>query len=84
MKPAEAFRAAYALELARQHKAHPEQYAWPIESLSEVVGKMMDALARGSANINSPAIKAACKACRFKPTIGRIKDFLAAEEWPLS
>ena len=83
MKPREAFRAAYALELARQHHAKPEVYVWPIEELPTVVDKMMTALARGGANIDSPAIKAACKMCKFKPGIQRIRDFLALEEWPI-
>jgi len=82
MSPKEAFRAAYALSLAKQHHAKPEQYAWPITELSTVVDKMMAALERGGANIDSPAIKAACKACHFKPGIQRIRDFLALETWP--
>lgn len=80
--PKAAFRAAYALHLARQHKAHPEQYGWAIEELPVVVGRMMDALEQRRANINSPAIKAACKMCHFKPGIQRIADFLASPDWP--
>lgn len=81
MTPKEAFRAAYALELARQHNAHPETYLWPVENLPAIVDKMMAALERGGANIDSPAIKAACKACKIKPAIGRIQKLLACATW---
>lgn len=81
MTPKEAFRAAYMLELARQHNAHPESYAWPIETLPEIVDKMIAALERGSANIDSPAIKAACRMCKIKPGIARVKALLACADW---
>lgn len=77
MTPTEAFRASYALNLAKQHAAHPLDYVWPIAELSIVVDKMMTALARGGANIDSPAIKAACKSVHLKPGMARIRDFLA-------
>ena len=67
MTPKTAFRAAYMLELARQHNANPSKYVWPVSELPAIVDKMMAALERGGANIDSPAIKAACKACGFKP-----------------
>lgn len=69
------------LELAKQHAAKPDVYAWPTEELPVIVDKMLAALARGDASIDSPAIKAACKLCRFKPGIQRIRDFLACETW---
>ena len=79
MTPKEAFRRAYMIELARQHALKPETYVWPISELPTIVDKMLAALERGGANIDSPAIKAACKTCGFKPGIQRIKDFLAKE-----
>lgn len=79
--PQTAFRAAYALYLAKARNDKPESYAWPIEELPTIVDKMLVALARGGANIDSPAVKAACKACRFKPGIQRIRDFLTCTTW---
>jgi len=77
MTAKEAFRKAYMIELARQHALKPEIYVWPISELPTVVDKMIAALERGGANIDSPAIKAACKVCGFKPSIQRIRDYLA-------
>ena len=79
MSPKEAFRRAYMIELARQHALKPESYVWPITKIGTIVDKMIAALERGGANIDSPAIKAACKACGFKPGIHRIRDYLAKE-----
>lgn len=79
MSPKEAFRTAYMIELARQHALKPDAYVWPISELPTIVDKMLAALERGGANIDSPAIKAACKACGFKPGIQRIRDYLAKE-----
>lgn len=81
MTPKEAFRSAYMLELAKAHKSNPAAYVWPIEQLPVIVEKMMNALERGGANIDSPAIKAACRVCKFKPSIARIKVFLACDTW---
>jgi hypothetical protein len=81
MTPVEAFRASYALNLAKARHAKPDVYAWPIEELPIVVDKMMVALTLGRANIDSPAIKAACKAVHLKPGMARIRDFLACKTW---
>ena len=79
--PKTAFRAAYALELARQHPANPAGYAWPVTELPTIVDKMIAALERGGANIDSPAINAACKTCKFQPGVARIKAFLTCATW---
>lgn len=81
MSPKEAFHSAYALHLAKARQEKPDIYVWPVEELPAIVEKMMLALARGGANIDSPAIKAACKMVRIKPGIARIKMFLACDTW---
>ncbi len=81
MTPKEAFRAAYAIALAKARNERPESYKWPVEELPAIVDRMMAALERGSANIDSPAIKAACKACKIKPGIARIKALLGCANW---
>lgn len=81
LSPRGAFRAAYMLHLAKAHNASPETYAWSVEELPAIVDRMVAALARGDANIDSPAIKAACKTCGFKPGIARIRQFLACNTW---
>lgn len=84
MTPKEAFQAAYALHLAQQHHKHPDQYLWPIEDLSKVCEKMMTALEKGSANIQSPTIKTACKTCHIPHKIKAIQAFLTSNQWPVT
>lgn len=81
MTPKEAFRAAYALHLAKQHALNPGVYSWPVEHLPEIVNRMVSALEKKSGNIDSPAIKAACKMVMIKPGVARIAEFLKCETW---
>jgi len=81
MTPKIAFRSAYMLHLAKAHNANPAAYVWPVSELPVIVDRMMAALETGGANIDSPAIKAACKTVGIKPGIARIRAFLASNDW---
>jgi hypothetical protein len=54
-------------------KAEPERRR---KEVPKTVDRMIEAMKRGSANLNSNAIKRACKKLGIKPTIGGIKTFL--------
>ena len=81
MTPKEAFRAAYALHLAKNHAANRDKYVWPIEELPTIVERMIAALEMRAALLDSAAIKAACKMVKIKPGVQRIADFLKCETW---
>jgi hypothetical protein len=61
MTNAERFEEIYLAELREQMARHPELYAYPIGDAPSVATKMTAALAKGSANKDSIAIKHTCK-----------------------
>jgi GGDEF domain-containing protein len=70
------FRIAYTRHLERAVNLYPDQYGYGKDQVPKVVEKMINALARGSANKDSLAIKATLKELKIKNTKGAISEFL--------
>ena len=73
-----AFRAAYEKSLTDAYNRDPDRYAYPVTDVPRVVEKMLAELAlRGPLGINrnTPAWKAACRACGVKNTAAEIEKF---------
>jgi len=66
MSNKELFREIYAKTLMADFTKHPTDYFWPLSELPTVVDKMTEACARGSAHLQSRAIKAAMKQLALK------------------
>lgn len=62
------FLEIYTKKLIEQIKKNPDDYMDTVETAPTLAKKMTDAFKRGSANINSNAFKAACRALKIKPT----------------
>lgn len=77
MSALDRFMAVYERHLRAAHTANPSEYRWPIETLPTVLGRMRDAIARGSMNKDSPAFKATCKELGIKHTYTAIREYLA-------
>jgi N12 class adenine-specific DNA methylase/2'-5' RNA ligase len=72
-----AFRDAYTKHLAAAIDKNPDQYAYSKDKVPEVVEKMIDALAKGTANRESPAIRATLKELGIPNKAAVIKRFFA-------
>ena len=70
------FLDTYRAKLEENHKKSPDVYAWPIEELEAVYGRMKDAILRGSFNKDSQTFKDTCKALKIKHTYRDIETFL--------
>lgn len=69
------FRDAYEAALTKLVNGKSEEYAYPPSDVPIVAERMVNAMARGSANLG-PAAKSAAKACGIRPTVSAIKAFL--------
>jgi GGDEF domain-containing protein/2'-5' RNA ligase len=70
------FRIAYTRHLERAVDLYPDQYGYGKDQVPKVVEKMINALAKGSANKDSLAIKATLKELKIKNTKGAISEYL--------
>lgn len=75
-------KAVYTEELGRAMDRHPEQYFYPKSNIPVVVDRMMTALQRGSAHLDTPAIKAMCKRFNVKPTRSGIASLFSTVSNP--
>ncbi len=66
-----AFLAAYEPALRKAVTERPDEYAYKIERVPEVVGRMAEAFRTGSYNHDSPAIRAAARELGIVPRGGR-------------
>ncbi len=62
------FRATYTEALAECVRTKPELYAWPIENVPTVAGRMFAAMDGGTFNHDSAAYKLTAKRLGIKPT----------------
>lgn len=79
MKNLEAFMTVYAkhLEATRTKDTAGDYYCWPVSELPLVLGRMRQAIERGSFNKDSLAFKATCKELKIKHTYQAIRAFLS-------
>ena len=66
----------YATNLEHAVREHPEEYAYPVETVPVVVSRMRAAFLRGSYNKDGRAIKATCKQLGIPYTYTAINTFL--------
>ena len=71
------FMVVYERHLREAHAANPAEYRWPIEELPTVLGRMREAIARGSMSKDSPAFKRTCKELGIKYTYTAIREYVA-------
>jgi hypothetical protein len=76
----ETFMTVYARHLAACVRELPDEYAWPIENLPLVLGRMRPALESGSYCHDSHAFRRTCKALGIKHTRKAISAFLSGAE----
>lgn len=75
----------YEKALAAAHAQFPDRYRWPASTIPAVAGRMVDALVRGSANIDGPAWKATAKHFGIKNTRKAWNEWMASlKEEPLT
>lgn len=72
----ELFKAAYVRHLKQCVRDFPGVYAWRESESEAVAARMLAALDRGDANINSHAFKRTCKEMGIKHTRKAIAEFL--------
>jgi 2'-5' RNA ligase len=80
--PKARFQEVYERTLRAAHKQFPERYKWPIEQVPAVAQRMAEAMAKGTANMDSPAIKAALRELGVKQTRKAANEFFAKAEVP--
>jgi hypothetical protein len=73
----ECFMDVYAEQLKIARTTHPELYAWSLDEMPKVLERMRLAVARGSFNKDSQAIKATCKVLKIKHTYKDIEKFIS-------
>lgn len=73
------FCAHYGPNLERAVRERPDEYAFPIEEVPLVLGRMRAALERGSYNHAGHALRWTCKALGMKHTRTAIEAYLRAE-----
>ena len=72
------FFTEYYKQLEKAITDYPEEYAFPVSQLQTVFDKMRIAIEKGSANKDSRAIKATCKALGIKHTYKAMQEYLKA------
>ena len=77
--PRARFLEVYTRTLRDAVKKYPERYTWPIENVPTVAEKMTVAMARGTANMDTPAIKNALKELGVKATRKAVEEFFAGK-----
>jgi hypothetical protein len=73
----ECFMDVYAEKLKESRIKFPGDYAWPDSEFETVLGRMENAVERGSFNKDSHAFKATCKELKIKHTYQAIKEFIS-------
>ncbi len=69
------FTLRYTQALAQALKDYPEEYCWPACEIYVVLGRMVNALNKGSYNKDSRAFKATCKQLAIPYTYAGINTF---------
>lgn len=80
----ERFRAAYEAALTDHVRANPGRYAYGVEQVPDVARRMTNALVKGSADTNSPVIKAVAKAFGVAPKRKDIQGLLLSDNEKLA
>jgi hypothetical protein len=75
MTNTERFAAAYTEALTHYVTTKPDDYAYTVDGVPQVVAKMIPAYAKGNAS-TGPAMKRAAKACGISPTLTAVRAFL--------
>jgi hypothetical protein len=75
---AERFAEVYTRRLAAEVAAHPEEYGYTVAEVPAVVGKMVAALAKGSANKEGRAIRGTCRELGIPYTYAGLRTYFAA------
>lgn len=70
------FATIYKAELRKAVAKHPNEYRYTLAEADEVAERMLIGIRRGSANKDSRAIKATCKALNIKHTYKAIANYL--------
>jgi hypothetical protein len=66
----------YSKQLEFSIKEDPENYAYSVNELPQVLERMRAAIERGSFNKDSPTFKRTCKALGIKHTYKAIDEFI--------
>lgn len=66
--PFDTFASVYTAELEKAVRSRPSEYAWPVDMVPSVAGRMMIALRAKTANKDSHAFRATCKRFGIKHT----------------
>jgi hypothetical protein len=76
LKAFAAFREIYIEELTKRIKAKPAEYGYNVVDVPGIVDKMISALDLGTANKDSPSIRATCKRLSIPYTLKDIQSYL--------
>jgi hypothetical protein len=71
-----AFKEQYTDELQIRIAKNPDKFVTPLNEAHILAAKMTRALAQGTANLDSNAIKATCRVFRIKPTMYHIRTWM--------
>ena len=71
------FGAVYSVELERAVLEHPEEYTYGVAEVPAVVGRMLEAIRRGSYNKDSRALRATFRAFGIRHTYTALRGWLA-------
>lgn len=74
----EVFKDEYTVQLTAAVRDYPQEYAYNVNTVPDVVRRMMIAIERGSFNKDSRAIKATCRKLGIKPTYKAIAEYMKA------
>lgn len=72
----EKFLSLYTAALTDAVKNNPTVYTYGLDRVAGIAVGMVDAMARGNANLDSIAVKAACKQADVACKIGTLKAWL--------
>lgn len=73
------FVTLYAEKLTQLRNDRPKEYVWPVADLPAVIGRMTEAIRKGSFNKDGLAFQATCKALGIPHTYKAINAFLERE-----
>jgi len=73
----ECFMEEYEKQLRLSHDTEPQNYAWDISQMNEVVARMRVAIEKGSFNKDSSAFRRTCRKLGIKHTYKAISEFIS-------
>lgn len=76
------FCEVFASVLREARKKYPSSYAWPLNELPAIVGRMRGALRTGSYSHEGYAFRTSCKRLAIKPTRKAMDAFLREDSSP--